>query len=505
MAEVQAQMFGSLDTTFTALAEVARPFIQESISEGPPTEETAIETLPQIRTLLANSTALFNDLQPAAVALRQTSPTIAASLEAGAPVLAKSEQLNRQLAPTFEALLRLTNNGAARAGITAATLATDQLGPAARFIAPAQTVCNYGGILAENFNGVFTGGNNLGAWQRFIVFDVPKGPNSEGSPSSGIANGGGDDKNFLHSNPYPNTAAPGQTRECEAGNEPYQTGKVVFGNVPGNQGTEHEEPGPEPRGADRGGGGVMALFRRSSSRAPVKRDASAPAPDPRIYGRHYTGPSPWVWGLLVAVLIGAGVYLAFAKKIPFTGEGFTISAQFENATTLRSTSPVRIAGVNVGKVTSVERDGETAKVTFSVDEAGQPIHSDATIEIRPRLFLEGNFFLDLDPGSPSAPVLDDGDTIPVTQTATAVQIDEVLTALQAPARRGLQKLLEGFGTALTYEPTRGRRRRPGPGRRRRDRGRGAERLARATAGPPDATRRSSTRPCWARARTTSRA
>ena len=83
VAEIQAQMFGSLDTTFTALAEVARPFIQESISEGPPTEETAIRTLPQIDELLVNSTGLLQDLEPAAVALRQTSPTITASLDGG--------------------------------------------------------------------------------------------------------------------------------------------------------------------------------------------------------------------------------------------------------------------------------------------------------------------------------------------------------------------------------------------------------------------------------------
>ena len=242
VAETQAQMFADLNVTFTALAEVARPFIQESITEGVQTERVALDTLPRIRPFLANSAGLMEDLEPAAVSLRQTSPTIAASLEEGAPVLARSDQLNRQLAPTFESLLRLNNNAAARAGITAANVATDQLGPAVKFIAPAQTVCNYLGILAGNFNGVFTGGNNLGSWQRFIVFDVPKGPNSEGSPSSGIANGGGpDNKNFLHSNPYPNTAAPGQTFECEAGNEPFKAGRVVFGNPPGNQGTNTKD------------------------------------------------------------------------------------------------------------------------------------------------------------------------------------------------------------------------------------------------------------------------
>ncbi len=238
VAEIQAQMFGSLDTTFTALAQVARPFIQESISEGPPTEETAIRTLPEIDTLLANSTALLRDLEPAAVALRQTSPTIYSSFTEGTPILARSDELNSQLPPTFESLLRLTNNTGARAGLTATRTATEALGPAIRFIMPSQTVCNYAAIIAGNLNGVFTGGNEFGAWQRFIVFDVPKGPNSEGSPSSGIANGGGpDQKNFLHSNPYPNTAAPGQTFECEAGNEPYKVGKAVVGNVPGNQGT----------------------------------------------------------------------------------------------------------------------------------------------------------------------------------------------------------------------------------------------------------------------------
>jgi virulence factor Mce-like protein len=239
VAEVQAQMFGSLDTTFTALAEVARPFIQESISEGPPTEETAIRTLPQIDELLVNSTGLLRDLEPAAVALRQTSPTITASFTEGTPILARSDQLNKQLPPTFESLLRLTNNKGARSGLSAARTATEALAPAIRFIMPSQTVCNYAGIIAGNLNGVFTGGNEFGSWQRFIVFDVPKGPNSEGSPSAGIANGGGpDQKNFLHSNPYPNTAAPGQTFECEAGNEPYKVGKAVVGNVPGNQGTD---------------------------------------------------------------------------------------------------------------------------------------------------------------------------------------------------------------------------------------------------------------------------
>ena len=194
----------------------------------------------------------------------------------------------------------------------------------------------------------------------------------------------------------------------------------------------------------------MGLFRREPRR---RMPWEAVDIDERVWGRKYSGPAPWLVGLVVAIVLVAAGYLAFTKELPWSDEGFEVHATFENAATLRATSPVRIAGVNVGEVTDVTADGELADVTFALDQQGLPIHADATIEIRPRLFLEGNYFLDLRPGSPSAPELDDGGTIPVTQTATAVQLDEVLTALQAPDRRGLQRALEGFGTALTYEPT----------------------------------------------------
>ena len=129
---------------------------------------------------------------------------------------------------------------------------------------------------------------------------------------------------------------------------------------------------------------------------------------------------------------------------------------FESAANIRLDSPVRIAGVEVGKVTKVEhmddsnlrrRDDGGRRTT------GLPIHKDATVKIRPRLFLEGNFFVDMTAGTPGAPTIDDGDTIPVTQTAYPVQLDQILTSLQADTRKDLQNLLEGFGTGLIYQPT----------------------------------------------------
>jgi len=75
------------------------------------------------------------------------------------------------------------------------------------------------------------------------------------------------------------------------------------------------------------------------------------------------------------------------------------------------------------------------------------------MKIRPRIFLEGNFFVDLRPGTPNSPTVHDGSTIGINQTATPVQLDEVLTSLQSDARTDLQDVLRVYGGALTDKPT----------------------------------------------------
>jgi len=192
----------------------------------------------------------------------------------------------------------------------------------------------------------------------------------------------------------------------------------------------------------------MALFRRDKRPAPGPKDFNE-----GIYHRPPGGLSFAKTGVLALILILILSFFAYTKELPWADEGYTATATFSNASTLRETNPVRIAGVTVGKVLTVEPVGEGAKVTFSVDEEGLPLHEDTQITIRPRLFLEGNLFLDLRPGSPSAPDLPDGGDIPVTQTATAVQLDELLTTLQAPDRENLARLLKGYGDALVDTPT----------------------------------------------------
>jgi ABC-type transporter Mla subunit MlaD len=241
VAETQAQMFVSLETTFGAFAEVARPFIQETISETPPTLDTLTRTAPRIRRFLGHSASLFADLRPGIRALSESSPVVASAFETGADVLPDAPRLNAQLPPTARALETFALNSGVKAGIRRSTQFFDLLTPALRFVAPAQTVCNYGTLLVRNAQSTLSIGDGIGTTQQFLVLSGGQGPNTENAPSSGPATGGGTTGgNWLHSNPYPNTAAPGQPRECEAGNETYTPDQVLVGNVPGNQGVTTE-------------------------------------------------------------------------------------------------------------------------------------------------------------------------------------------------------------------------------------------------------------------------
>jgi virulence factor Mce-like protein len=235
VAEQQAALFRNLDTTFTAFAAIARPYLQDSISGGPPAEQTAIDELPKQRPFLANSEAFFHELRPGVKALSGAAADLADAFTVGVPALHKSIQLNKDLKPTFQSLQRFAEDPLVALGVQDLNQTAKIAAPLFATIAPAQTVCNYWTLLFRNAASLLSEGDTNGTGQRFMIVASPQGPNNEGGPSSGPANGPNSD-NHLHANPYPNTASPGQTQECEAGNETYSTGNLVIGNAPGNQG-----------------------------------------------------------------------------------------------------------------------------------------------------------------------------------------------------------------------------------------------------------------------------
>jgi phospholipid/cholesterol/gamma-HCH transport system substrate-binding protein len=152
-------------------------------------------------------------------------------------------------------------------------------------------------------------------------------------------------------------------------------------------------------------------------------------------------------GILALVVLAVFAYFGFTKANPFANP-YEMEAVFRTANNLKPNSPVRIAGVDVGKVKSVEAvDDATggARVKLELEDKALPIHEDAHLKIRPRIFLEGNFFVDVQPGSPSAPELEDGGTIPMQQTAAPVQFGDLLIALQSDTREDLKTFLREYG------------------------------------------------------------
>ena len=144
VAETQAQMFVDLDTTFGAFAAVARPFIQETISETPPTLDTLTRTAPRIRRFLGHSATLFADLRPGRqVARARTRPrSHPRSRPAPTSCRARRAATTSSRRPRRRWRRSPTDPGV-KGGRHALDPVSNFLTPTLRFIAPAQSVCNY--------------------------------------------------------------------------------------------------------------------------------------------------------------------------------------------------------------------------------------------------------------------------------------------------------------------------------------------------------------------------
>ena len=85
-------------------------------------------------------------------------------------------------------------------------------------------------------------------------------------------------------------------------------------------------------------------------------------------------------GLLTLVVLVVAAYFGFTKSNPFA-DPYELNAVVRDAQNLKPGAPVRIAGVEVGKVTKVEAadaDEPAAQVTMELREDALPMHEDAT-------------------------------------------------------------------------------------------------------------------------------
>ena len=156
---------------------------------------------------------------------------------------------------------------------------------------------------------------------------------------------------------------------------------------------------------------------------------------------------------LVAIALGVGAYILDQQRLrfPFIEEKpFAVWVELSNAqaVTPGQGQTVRVSGMRVGDIGKVELREGRAMVRMDLDPKYEDlVHTDATVLLRPRTALK-DMFLALDPGTPSEPLMREGETIQIDATAPDVNPDEILSALDVDTRDYLKLLINGAGKGL---------------------------------------------------------
>ncbi len=137
--------------------------------------------------------------------------------------------------------------------------------------------------------------------------------------------------------------------------------------------------------------------------------------------------------------------------VPVLGtDFFEVKAQFATA---QSVTPgqgqtVQIAGVSVGEIKRVDLEDGRAVVTMAIRRKyADMVKRDATALLRPKTGLK-DMVIQMNPGTPGLAAVDEGFTIPVSQTEPDVNLDEILSNLDRDTRDYLRLLIAGGGEGL---------------------------------------------------------
>ena len=449
VADTYAELFVNMATTFEALSRHEES-LRDTIDRAPDTLEAGVESFPVQRPFLRDSGELAVKLEPVADEIERSLPVVSDAFDTGAPVLEKAPPFYERTERVFRAVEGLMENPVTLLALRDLDRTLEVAAPLVEFVAPYQTVCNYWNYywtgISEHVSEPVRGGtvqrtnlksdnrtqdNRLSSSEAEVPVDVPQGqdPHEAKAPNR-------DALQALHG------------------------GGVRRGDRRAGQRGLRRRAARLPRGPD----GARRPLRPERGRRPAR--GLGPVRPARPHGRDLQGArarhrqpggravrergmTGFRAGVIALVVLGLFTYFGATKQNPFANP-YELHAVFDSVNRLAERSPVRIAGVNVGKVTKVEPLGDgsgKARVTMEIQESGLPIREDAELKIRSRLFLEGNYFVELHPGRPHSAELESGGTIGPDRTSAPVQYVQVLTALQSETRAGppdaARRVLEG--------------------------------------------------------------
>ena len=143
------------------------------------------------------------------------------------------------------------------------------------------------------------------------------------------------------------------------------------------------------------------------------------------------------------------LWVTFGGPIPLQAQGYRFQVDFSEATQLAQQSDVRISGVSVGKVKSIElsNKGDYADAVIELDSPYAPIPDNTRAILRSKTLL-GETYVELTPGSKTAPSLPEGGSLPPAQVASSVQLDEVFRTFGKQTRQNFKAWMQGSAAAL---------------------------------------------------------
>ena len=170
----------------------------------------------------------------------------------------------------------------------------------------------------------------------------------------------------------------------------------------------------------------------------------------RAVREHWKDFAAIVGLILIAGIVSANILSNQRFRFPFSEQPLRLAAELDNAQAVSAGQgqTVEVAGVKIGRIEDIElRDGRAIVGLGIFPRFKDLVHTDARATLRPRTGLK-DMFIELDPGTASAPVAEEGFVIPSSRTLTDVDLDEILASLDADTRDHLQLLLDGAGKGL---------------------------------------------------------
>ncbi|HET8567010.1 MAG TPA: MlaD family protein [Solirubrobacterales bacterium] len=143
------------------------------------------------------------------------------------------------------------------------------------------------------------------------------------------------------------------------------------------------------------------------------------------------------------------LWVTFGGPTPFRAQSYQLKIPFNEATQLAEQSDVRISGVNVGKVQSIDLapNGKQALATVAIDDQYAPLPVSTRAILRTKTLL-GETYVELTPGSRHAPELGDGATLPEANVAESVQLDEIFRTFDNQTRHAFQEWMQESAVAI---------------------------------------------------------